>query len=66
MTTAGSVSKGGDIIWDDLDHDGVIGDSDRRILGNGMPTWYMGWTNYLNYKNFHYPSRSMEVWQQDL
>ena len=52
MTTAGSVSKGGDIIWDDLDHDGVIGDSDRRILGNGMPTWYMGWTNYLNYKNF--------------
>ncbi len=24
MTTAGSVSKGGDIIWDDLDHDGVL------------------------------------------
>lgn len=52
MTTGGSVSKGGDVIWDDLDHDGVIGDSDRRILGNGMPTWYMGWTNLLNYKDF--------------
>ena len=24
MTTAGSVSKGGDIIWDDLDHDGEL------------------------------------------
>lgn len=52
MKANNTVAKGGDVIWDDLDHDGVIGDSDRRILGNGMPVWYMNWSNYLNYKNF--------------
>ena len=52
MTTYGQVLKGGDVIWEDRDHDGVIGDSDRSILGQGLPNWYMGWSNYLNYKNF--------------
>ena len=51
MTTYGQVLKGGDVIWEDRDHDGVIGDSDRSILGQGLPNWYMGWSNYLNYKN---------------
>ena len=51
MTTYGSVLKGGDEIWEDLDKDGVIGDADRQILGNGIPNWYIGWTNYLTYKN---------------
>ncbi|EKU88975.1 SusC/RagA family TonB-linked outer membrane protein [Bacteroides oleiciplenus] len=52
MTANNIISKGGDVIWDDRDHDGKIDDSDRRILGNGMPTWYLNWSNYLNYKNF--------------
>lgn len=52
MKVNNTVAKGGDVIWDDLNHDGIIGDGDRRILGNGMPTWYLNWSNYLNYKNF--------------
>lgn len=52
MTTYGQALKGGDVIWDDVDHDGTIGDKDRQILGEGLPTWYIGWTNNLNYKNF--------------
>lgn len=52
MTTYGQVLKGGDVIWDDVDHDGVIGDKDRQILGEGLPTWYIGWSNNFNYKNF--------------
>ena len=52
MTTYGNVLKGGDVIWDDVDHDGVIGDTDRKILGHGIPDWYIGWNNYINYKNF--------------
>lgn len=52
MKTNGAILKGGDVIWDDADGDGIIGDSDRRILGNGMPTWYASWTNYLTYKQF--------------
>lgn len=52
VTSYGQVLKGGDVIWEDRDHDGVIGDSDRKILGQGLPNWYLGWSNYLNYKNF--------------
>ena len=52
MESYGQALKGGDVIWDDVDHDGVIGDSDRKILGQGLPTWYMGWSNTLSYKEF--------------
>lgn len=52
MTSYGTTLAGGDVIWEDRDHDGVIGDSDRKILGQGLPTWYMGWSNYLSYQSF--------------
>lgn len=51
MKTYGQVLKGGDVIWDDDNGDGSISDSDRRILGNGLSSWYMGWSNYVSYKN---------------
>lgn len=43
---------GGDMIWDNRDHNSVIDDKDRQILGKGLPTWFGGWNNNLNYKNF--------------
>ena len=43
---------GGDMIWDNIDHNDQIDDKDRQVLGKGLPTWFGGWNNTLNYKNF--------------
>ena len=52
MRANNTVAKGGDVIWEDTNHDGVIGDSDRQVLGNAVPTTYYGWQNTFSYKNF--------------
>ena len=51
-TSGGIVLAGGDVIWEDRNNDGVIGDADRKILGNGLPKWNGGWSNYFSYKNY--------------
>jgi len=51
-TTNGLVSAGGDMIWQDLNFDGVIDDNDRMILGNAQPKWIAGLTNLVSYKQF--------------
>jgi TonB-linked SusC/RagA family outer membrane protein len=43
---------GGDMIWDNVDHNGVIDDKDREVLGKGLPSWFGGWNNTVNYKRF--------------
>ena len=43
---------GGDVIWKDNNGDGQIDDTDRQILGNAQPKYYLGWNNVLTYKNF--------------
>ncbi len=53
MKVADQVLKGGDMIWEDLDHNGEIDDLDRKVLGNGYPDWVLGWTNSISYKNFN-------------
>jgi TonB-linked SusC/RagA family outer membrane protein len=56
MTTGGVISKGGDVIWENLlnpetgKRDGNIGNEDRQFLGHGQPRWSLGWSNNLNYK----------------
>jgi len=57
LTTNGVVSKGGDVIWQNLpDANGVynenIGNEDRQFLGHGQPRWSMGWSNSFSYKAF--------------
>jgi TonB-linked SusC/RagA family outer membrane protein len=57
LTTAGVVSKGGDVIWQNIpdskgDLNGDIGDEDRQFLGHGQPRWSLGWSNSMNYKGF--------------
>jgi TonB-linked SusC/RagA family outer membrane protein len=44
--------RGGDIIWQDLDENGIIDSRDRVYLGNPFPTWTGGLSNTLAYKNF--------------
>jgi hypothetical protein len=58
MTTAGVVSKGGDVIWQDLpdskgEYNGDIGNEDRQFIGHGQPRWSIGWNNSVSYKGFY-------------
>ncbi len=59
LTAAGVVSKGGDVIWENLPdptkggaRDGNIGNEDRQFLGHGQPRWSLGWNNSFTYKTF--------------
>jgi hypothetical protein len=57
MTTAGVISKGGDVIWENRAdsrgiYDGNIGNEDRQFLGHGQPRWSLGWSNNFSYKSF--------------
>jgi TonB-linked SusC/RagA family outer membrane protein len=57
MTTNEVISKGGDVIWQNLPDskgvfDGNIGSEDRQYLGNGQPTWSLGFSNSINYKHY--------------
>jgi hypothetical protein len=45
---------GGDMIWENIDHNDQIDDKDRQVLGKGLPTWFGGWNNTLNYKRFSF------------
>ncbi len=44
--------RGGDMIWENTDGNDQIDDNDRKVLGDGLPTWFGGWNNMLTYKNF--------------
>ncbi|WP_207422991.1 SusC/RagA family TonB-linked outer membrane protein [Desertivirga brevis] len=42
----------GDIIFKDLNNDGVIDEKDRTIIGNPWPKFTLGFNNSIGYKNF--------------
>ena len=44
--------EGGDIYWEDLDGNFVIDANDRKIIGNGLPTSFGGFSHDIRYKNF--------------
>ncbi len=48
----GDAFKGGDMIWDDLDNNGIIDDNDRQIVGSPHPLFIGGFGNTFSYKNF--------------
>ncbi|TKB99193.1 SusC/RagA family TonB-linked outer membrane protein [Pedobacter cryophilus] len=48
----GKVYKGGDVIWEDLNGDGIINDDDLQIIGNPNPDFIGGFQNEVTYKNF--------------
>jgi len=50
-SATGEVFKGGDMIWDDIDGNGIIDDNDRVIIGNPHPKFIGGFNNSLAYKN---------------
>ncbi|MGV8095808.1 MAG: SusC/RagA family TonB-linked outer membrane protein [Mangrovibacterium sp.] len=50
--STGEIFKGGDMIWDDIDGNGVIDDNDRVIIGNPNPKFIGGMNNSFRYKTF--------------
>jgi TonB-linked SusC/RagA family outer membrane protein len=50
--TNGVPFKGGDVIFEDLDHNGIIDANDRKIIGNTNPKVYGGFSNTFSYKMF--------------
>ncbi|MBW4889225.1 TonB-dependent receptor [Mucilaginibacter sp. HMF5004] len=52
LSRNGLTLKGGSVIWQDVNNDGVIDANDKQIMGNGIPTNFYGLTNYFTYKHF--------------
>jgi len=51
-SNTGHQFKGGDMIYDDINGDGVINELDRVQIGDANPLFFGGWNNTLNYKNW--------------
>ena len=51
-SSTGEVFKGGDVMWDDLNGDGVINEADRQVIGCGQPDFIGGFSTDFRYKNF--------------
>jgi hypothetical protein len=51
-STGGAVFIGGDVMWDDINKDGVINEDDRQVLGCGQPDLIGGFNTDIRYKNF--------------
>ena len=44
--------RGGDIIFEDLDKNGIIDQRDRKVIGNSNPDFFGGFANLFSYKKF--------------
>ncbi|WP_133054745.1 SusC/RagA family TonB-linked outer membrane protein [Niastella populi] len=44
--------RGGDIIFEDVDRNGIIDEGDRKVIGNTNPDYYGGIYNVFSYRNF--------------
>lgn len=51
---SGKPVEPGMVKYKDMDGDGVISTSDRTVIGNGLPDWYGGINNTINYKNIDF------------
>lgn len=49
----------GEVIYEDVNKDGVINDNDRQILGHASPTWTGSFSTNLTYRNWDF---SMSVY----
>ncbi len=48
----GKIFKGGDMIWEDVNQDGIINDDDIQIIGDPNPDFTGGFQNEFTYKSF--------------
>lgn len=48
----GPAFAGGDVIFEDINHDGIINDDDRVVIGKAFPDFFGGINNSLSFKNW--------------
>ena len=46
----GKAFAGGDVNWEDIDHNGVIDENDKQVIGHGAPKVTGGFNNSITYK----------------
>lgn len=51
-SATGNVYKGGDMIFEDVNHDGIIDINDLQIIGDPTPKAFGGFQNTFSYKRF--------------
>lgn len=56
----------GDIKYKDFNGDYIINDEDRSIIGNGYPTAWGSFTNYVSYKNLDFTLELQYSWGNDV
>lgn len=56
----------GDIKYKDFNGDYIINDEDRSIIGNGYPTAWGTFTNYVTYKNIDFTLELQYSWGNDV
>lgn len=52
ISETGDTLRGGDAIYEDFNHDGIINDQDRVLIGNANPDFFGGLNTEISYKNF--------------
>ncbi|MDR0572576.1 MAG: TonB-dependent receptor [Tannerella sp.] len=62
----GAAVQTGDVKYVDTDHNGVIDDKDRVILGNAFPRYTFGFTYSLEYKGFDFGVMLQGVGKRDM
>lgn len=53
----GFLIQPGDVIWKDVNNDGVIDNFDKVKVGNVIPKWFGGFNSTLRYENFTFYTR---------
>ncbi|NGF55829.1 TonB-dependent receptor [Parapedobacter sp. SGR-10] len=51
-SATGEIYKGGDVIFEDLNRDGIINDEDLQVIGDPTPDFFGGFQNKFTYKQF--------------
>ncbi|MFT4094658.1 MAG: SusC/RagA family TonB-linked outer membrane protein [Niabella sp.] len=51
-SASGHLFAGGDMIYDDVNKDGIINELDMVQIGDASPLFFGGWNNTFNYKNW--------------
>jgi TonB-linked SusC/RagA family outer membrane protein len=52
LSSGGVAFRGGDVIFEDINKDGVINNDDQKIIGRAQPKIFGGFTNTFTYKGF--------------
>ncbi|MGL4411818.1 MAG: SusC/RagA family TonB-linked outer membrane protein [Bacteroidales bacterium] len=65
---AGLPIQPGDMIWEDINKDGIIDQFDQKVIGNTTPRWFGGFNSRVRWKNLQLYARfdyAFDYWIYD-